>query len=182
MFYTHFHVFEPCSNSLLCSGVLFEHFEQCSNIMHYFACCPNTVWTCSTLTSMHLNHVQTSCAALHAVQTLSEQCLDMLYIHFHVFEHHTLLRMLSEHCSDSVWTCYTFVSMCLNSVRTVWSCLAKFEHFEQCSNCVLMPTTCSKSIPCLFSFPFSCLFVYSHPHPPTSTRTPICNTSTRPDQ
>ena len=42
MSYIHFHVFEPCSNSPPCSGVLFKH---CSNITRCFACCPNTVRT-----------------------------------------------------------------------------------------------------------------------------------------
>ena len=115
---------------------------------------------------------------------------------FEVFEHHALLCVLSKHCPNSVRTCHTFVSRCSygvrsarravvccsNTVRTVWSCLAMFEHFEQCLNCALMPTTCGKSIPFLFYFPLSCLFVYSHPRPPASARTPIRNMSTHPDQ
>ena len=118
----------------------------CSNITRCFVCCLNTldsVQTCHTFISMCSNRVQTachavvccsntvrsvqtSCAALRAVRT----CSDMSYIHFHVFkpcsnsppcsgvlfEHHTLLRVLSKHCSDSVRTCHTFVSMCSNSL------------------------------------------------------------------
>ena len=38
-----------------------------------------------------------------------------------VFEHHTLLCMLSKQCSDSVQTCYTPVFMHLNSVWTFYA-------------------------------------------------------------
>ena len=139
--------------------------------MHYFVCCPNTVRT----VFRHVIH------SFPCVQTVFKQpAMQWCAVRtlFEVFEHHALLCVLSKHFR----TCHTFVSMCSNGVRTVWSCLAMFEHFEQCSNCVLMPTTCGKSIPFLFYFPLSCLFVYSHPRPPASARTPIRNMSTRPDQ
>ena len=88
MFYTHFHVFEPCLNSLLCSGVLFKQF--------------GLVWQCLNT----VRSVQTSCAALHAVRTLSEHCSDMLYIRFHVSEWCSNSPpcggVLFKHCSNSL--------------------------------------------------------------------------------
>ena len=92
-FYTHFHVFKPCSNSLLCSGVLFKQF--------------GLVWQCLNT----VRSVRTSRAALRAVRTLSEQCLDMSYICFHVF----------KQCSNSfvlfgkVWTLRTVFELCAHA-------------------------------------------------------------------
>ena len=114
---------------------MFEHCSKCSNIMRCFTCCPNTVRTVFGHVIHSFPCVQTVFKQ-PAVQWCAVQTL------FEVFEHHMLLRVLSEHCPNSVWTCYTFVSMCsnrvqtarravvccLNTVQTVCPCLAKFEH------------------------------------------------------
>ena len=155
---------------------MFEHHTLLHVLSEH---CPNTVWTCSTLTSMCSNHVQTVFKHHALLCVLSDHCLDSVQtcstlasMHLNcvqtarhavvccsntvrtvcsclaMFEHHTLLHVLSEHCPNSIQTCHTFISMCSNhvqtarhavvccsnTVRTVWSCLTMFKVFEhQCS-------------------------------------------------
>ena len=180
-----------CSNTIqtVCPCLaMFKHFEQCSDIMHCFTCCSNTVQTvfghvilpvhafeqCSNNLSLFGNvqtlfeSVRTSRTASRAVRTLFGQCLDMLY-------------SLSMH-SNSVRTAHHAVVCCSNTVRTICPCLAMFEHFEQCSNRTLMPTTRGESFLFLFPFSFSLFFLFTaiHVRPQVHPCTPIRNTSTRP--
>ena len=99
MFYTHFHAFKPCSNSLLCCSNTVQTvcpclamFEQCSDMFythfHVFELCLNSLFLFGN------------------VRTLFRHCSDMLYIHFHVFEpclnSPPCSGVLFEQCSNSL--------------------------------------------------------------------------------
>ena len=167
------------------------------------------VWQCSNTS----NSVQTSCTASHAVRTLFRQCSDMLYslsmrsnsvrticpclaMSKHclkVFGHHALLRVLFEHCLDSVWTCYTPFP-CIRTVfeqPTMRWCAVRtlFEQFVlvwQCSNTSnSVRTTRSCPLPAVSpsSFSFLSPFLFSfYLQPFTSARKRIhaCPSATRP--
>ena len=74
MFYTSFHAFEQPAMQWCAVWTLFEQFVlvwQCLNITHCFMCCPNSVWTCSTLVSMCLNHLHGLSASCSPPATVS---------------------------------------------------------------------------------------------------------------
>ena len=146
--------------------------------MHYFVCCPNTVRTVCSCLAM-FEHCSDSGQTCH---TFISMCSNRVQTARHAVVCCSNITRCFACCPNTVRTLFGHVIHLFPCVRTVWSCLAMFEHFEQCSNCVLMPTTCGKSIPFLFYFPLSCLFVYSHPRLPASARMPIRNMSTCPDQ
>ena len=141
---------------LPCSGVLFEHFEQCLNVMHCFVCCPNSVQTCyppfpciQTLFKQFVLVWQCSNTS-NSVQTVFRHVI----LPFHVFEQPAVRWCAVQTLFKQfvlVWQC----SNTSNSVRTARSC----------------PLTMVS--PSFFSFlsPFLFFFVYSHSHLPASAST-----------
>ena len=176
-----FHVFKQCSNSLPCGDVLFEHCLNSLSLFgnvrtlrtvfghvilpfHAFKQCSNSLSLFGNVRTL-FESVQTSRTALRAVRTLFRQCSDILYS----------LSM----CSNSAQTARRALVCCSNTVQTICPCLAMFEHFKQCSNCMLMPTTCGESFLFLFSFSSS-LFFCLQPFTSARKRIHTCPSATRP--
>ena len=115
---------------------------------------------------------------LKSVWTSQHACTAVQTVCKHFSWQYKLFGVLLKHCSNfsectccclniaccSVQTCYTFFSMCLNSVqtachavvccsntfRTVCSCLAMFEHCSKCLNITCCFACCPNTVRTVF--------------------------------
>ena len=147
---------------------MFEHFEQCLDMLYSLSMCSNSVWTCYTPCPCVRTVFEQPAMQWCAVRTLFEQFV------------------LVWQCSNTVQKCSDIThcfACCSNTVRTVFGhVILPFHAFEQCSNRTLMPTTRSESFLFLFPFSFSLFFLFTaiHVRPQAHPRMPIRNTSTHP--
>ena len=186
-----------------CSGELFEHFEQCSDITHCFTCCSTTVWTVFGHAILPF-HVFEQCLN-------SLPCGGVLFEHFKQCSNCTLMPTTRGESFLFLFSFSSSLFFCLQpftstrkriharpsatrphahppALKTSESCLFLSFSFFLYSHPLLHARTSAhpsaRSEPiskCFFLF-FFFLFVYSHPHPHvhTAARPSACPHAHRP--